>query len=253
MTAATTSPHWPGLPPDVNVILNDSYQATQLAVADSVRLRMPALLVGPSGSGKTFAVTMALQQQAVDWVKYRADHRPKGNALLESCLRLVGEPLPAQSRQRTQETLTHLLTAALMERPRVLWIDEAQNMSTESLRQLRHIIDTDGMPSTVLLSGESYTTKLLANNEKPLLSRCARRVGFQLLDPKTTLIPTLRAYHPVYANSQAKLIHRLDDLGAYGRFREYAKVLEAVSTHYPDRDRLDDTIVRTVAMMLWAR
>ena len=246
------SPHWPGLPPDVAVILNDSYRATQLAVADSIRLCRPALVVGPSGTGKTFAVTMALQERGVEWSKYRADHRPRGNALLESCLQLIGEPLPSRSRYRTQETLTHLLTAALMERPRVLWIDEVQNMSVESLRQVRHIIDTDGMPSTVLLSGESSATALLASNEKPLLSRCARRVRFDLLDRNDTLVPTLRKYHPLYANSQARLIRQLDELGAYGRFREFAKVLEAVTTHYPAADQLDDKIVRTVAMMLWA-
>ena len=248
-----TSPHWPGLPSDAKVVVNDSYMATQLAVADSIRLSMPALIVGPSGSGKTFAVTIALPQRGVEWVKYRADHRPKGNALLESCLRLVGEPLPSQGRHRTQETLTHLLTAALIERPRVLWVDEVQNMSVESLRQLRHIIDTDGMRSTILLSGESSTTKLLSNNEKPLLSRCARRVRFHLFDPKETLVPTLRQYHPLFDNSPAKLIRQLDELGAYGRFREYAKVLEAVTAHYPNADRLDDRIVRTVGMMLWAR
>ena len=248
--STVTAPHWPGVPASATTVVTEHLRLTQLAIDQSSHLRQPALVVGPPGSGKTFAITLALNSLGPAWVRYRADHTPVGNALLLSCLQLLGEPVPQRVQDRTQENLSALLAQVLTDRPHVLWVDEAQNLSRKALRQLRHVVDTPGIQSTLVLSGEKSTIGLLRKHERPLLSRVARTVGFELLDPDTTLVPTLRAYHPLYAETQGRVLRSLDERRCRGSFREYAKVLEFVASTFPGAGRIEQEMLTPIRTAL---
>src|SRR5690606_31349553 len=105
--------HWPGLPDDIPTVVTDTLRLTRLALRHCTQLAQPALLYGRPGTGKPFAVTAALNELDVTWLRYAADHTPHGSALLLSLLELLEVPVPRRPADRTQEQLLKLLARRL--------------------------------------------------------------------------------------------------------------------------------------------
>jgi DNA transposition AAA+ family ATPase len=116
------------------------------------------------------------------------------------------------------------LCVLLAEHPRVVVVDEAQNLSKEGLSQLRYLHDRPDACWALLFVGASNCAQVLkAHPELP--SRVARWVHFQPLTDDE-LLQALRAFHPLLAEADARLLARVDETYAKRVFRRWARLTE---------------------------
>ena len=207
----------------------EGFQMVQLLLGGAVDLNNIAAVSGPAGSGKSFAVDHfvrthpAMRGREWHWL----DMPPKPTTK-EVTVRLMDAVGVRRRRGDTEYDLTELLVPALQGSQRVVVIDEAQNLQTTGLQQLRYLHDR-GRPSswTLLLVGSTVHTKLSKAQE--LASRVSAWVQFEPLTDRP-LLQALQSWHPVLRDLSPKLLLRIDDIFGRGNFRNWAQFLRALLT-----------------------
>src|SRR5918997_6831879 len=109
----------------------DALSLTRRAIADIVRRRAMGVVHGPAGTGKTFAVEEAITGLSAPWqaLSVTAPSRPTMRMVAAEIYReLTGSNV---TRRFGRIELTELLRAELAVTPRLLVVDEAQNLSGE--------------------------------------------------------------------------------------------------------------------------
>lgn len=221
--------HLPGLD-DAATVATRTFQKTQRLLAQTVSVNGIAAVSGPPGCGKTFAVDHFMRTHPLmrerRWHWLDMPPKPTTKEVTVRLLDALGEHRP---RSATEYELTELLAPALNEGHPVIVIDEAQNLKSDGLQQLRYLHDRgQGRSWTLALVGSTVNQAL--NGAAELGSRVSRWVTFTPLKGTEQLLPTLRDWHPVLSVLSPKLLLRVDEVYARGNFRLWAQFLQALLT-----------------------
>lgn len=215
--------HLPGLPV-VPTIATPGFRKTQTVAADAVELREIALIAGDPGLGKTFAVHHFVTHQPLPWLWLDMPPKPTPKEVVVRLLRAAAGA--CDSRPPVYE-LADELCAVLAEEPRVIVIDEAQNLDRDGLHQVRYLHDRVDADWGLLFVGGVGCEKVLASDPQ-LDDRIAGRVGFRPMSG-AALFEALDAYSPFFAQADRQLLLRVDETYAHGVFRRWARVLQVGS------------------------
>jgi len=218
------------------------------AVADLVETHAMGAFHGDAGLGKTFAVERAVEGLGGDWepVWLSFPARPT--------MRLIAiELLAAISGSHTQHDrfkITRLLKAELALAPRLIVVDEAQNLNRECIEFLRHLSEDPQRRGAILLVGGDGCWEVLSR-EPMLRSRVYRRVAFTPLTPREVL-RVIRAFHALYEGASDELIRFIDNYCGHGNLRNWASfTLSALDLCAElKRDRLDEQLARNAFALL---
>ena len=233
-TPATLTPgegaggrHLPGLSTAATVATK-TFQQTQMLLGQAVRLNGIAAVSGKPGCGKTFAVDHFVRthpsMSGRTWHWLDMPPKPTTKEVTVRLLDALGERRP---RGATEYELTELLDPALIRLSPVVVIDEAQNLKTDGLQQLRYLHDRgQGRSWALLLVGS--TVKEALNGAAELGSRVSRWVTFTPLSDRAQLLQALRGWHPVFEATSADLLLRVDAVYAQGNFRLWAQFLQTL-------------------------
>lgn len=219
--------HLPGLD-DATTVPTRTFQMAQLLLGQTANLNGIAAVSGPPGCGKTFAVDHfvrthpAMRNRSWHWL----DMPPKPTTK-EVTVRLLDALGQRRPRGATEYELTELLAPALQASAPVVVVDEAQNLKTDGLQQLRYLHDRGGGRSwTLLLVGSTVNQSLAGAAE--LGSRVSSWLTFAPLNGTEQLLRTLHSWHPLLVDTPAELLLRVDEFYARGNFRLWAQFLRAL-------------------------
>jgi DNA transposition AAA+ family ATPase len=223
-------------------------QTRYFALAQTVAqmaLRQYALagFFGEPGTGKTHAMRHFCAHCDVETVYVTASPSPQAKEIYEEILLgTVGEVRPGSARE-----LRRLCAEVLSERPRVLVVDECQNLSALWHQQLRSLHDYPNARFALLLSGGVNAERTLQRDPQ-LWSRVKLRVEFARLEG-AELLECLSKLHPALANTDPDLLGDIDLKDCRGNLRNWVSVLELALPMLPGSrhpDRLTPKEVRAV-------
>lgn len=237
--------HLPGLDA-ASTVPTQTFRKAQLLLGDTVRLNGIAAVSGPPGCGKTFAVDHFVRTHPVmqgrQWHWLDMPPQPTTKEVTVRLLDAVGEQRPLRA---TEYELTELLAPALISLRPVVVVDEAQNLKTNGLQQLRYLHDRgQGRSWTLLLVGSTVNRSLAGAAE--LGSRVSSWLAFVPLTGTEPLLRALHAWHPLLAATPAELLLRVDAFYARGNFRLWAQFLRALLSlleHRPAGTVPDDHLI----------
>ncbi|MDR7276002.1 ATP-binding protein [Catenuloplanes atrovinosus] len=211
-------------PPGARQISTEQFQRAQQIVAYTARHEAVSVIYGDTGLGKTYAMRrgarkllearargdrteVTLTQFPMDWTRLQI-----AKTLLKS---ITGEDFVGNNGKATNRLLD-VLTAT----PRLLIVDEAQQLNEKSIEFLRFLHDHDETRFGLLFVGGNGCWRVLSS--KPMLrSRISQRQEFKALLPVE--VPSLmRAYHPLYRDADDDLITYVDESYANGQWRSWA-------------------------------
>lgn len=230
-TTVTPARHWVGLH-GVAEIPTPQFKRAQAQLRRVVSIGGIAAISGRPGSGKTFSVDYFLHRDPVMAGKPFLWIEPSVNATTKALAIILCRELDVKVSNRDSEFIVvEELMPALRESNAVIAVDEAQRLSTGCLQQLRYFHDRcfptrPGDPSgwTLLLSGSSVDRSLGSAAE--LASRVAAWVRFDKMESKE-LLQALRAWHPLLAQMDPRLLLLIDQQRCQGVWRDWAQFLAA--------------------------
>lgn len=153
----------------------DALLLTSRAVRDVARHRALGVVHGAAGLGKTFAVERALASLDPEWspIWLAFPVRPTMRLIaLELLAAITGADEPGDRFHLARRIKAELATA-----PRLVIVDEAQNLNRECIEFLRHLgEDPHRQGATLLVGGDGCWDVL--SREPMLRSRVFRRVLF---------------------------------------------------------------------------
>lgn len=208
---------------DAAVVATTAFRKTQVLCRQTADLREIGLVSGEPGLGKSFAVGEFARGCGLDTVWLQLPPRPTPK---EITVRLLDQLVGAGDTRDVLYDLTEELVAALAT-PRLVVLDEAQNLNTVGLNQVRYLHDRPETDFAMLLVGGAGCEDTIRRDPQ-LDSRVARRVRFAPL-VGDELTDALRAFHPLLAASDAALLHELDERYARGVFRRWARIVQVAA------------------------
>ena len=234
--------------PGASTVQTDALALTTRAVADIARHRALGVIHGPAGLGKTFAVEQAVDQLGGEWAPLwlAFPSRPTMRLVASELLAAITGSHNGLDRFK----ITRLLKAELAGAPRLVVVDEAQNLNRECIEFLRHLNEDPARRGAILLVGGDGCWEVLSR-EPMLRSRVFRRVVFTPL-PAVEVVRVIRGYHPLYSDIPAELIRFVDDYCGHGNFRNWATFTLTALDLCTDlgRDRLDEQVARNAFALL---
>lgn len=229
-------------------VVTDALSLTRRAVTDIVARRALGVVHGAAGLGKTFAVDEAIRGLGPDWVAtwLAFPSRPTMRLIAGELLSALG----GAHQERDRFKMTRLLRAELAVRPRLIVVDEAQNLNRECIEFLRHLGEDHERRCAILLVGGDGCWEVLSR-EPMLRSRVFRRIVFTPL-PADQVPSVMRRYHPLYRDAEDALLAFVDAYCGHGNFRNWASftltAYELCRQH--ERDRLDEQVARNAFALL---
>jgi DNA transposition AAA+ family ATPase len=235
--------------PGVNPIPTIAYRKLHAVAPDVVERRGILAVSGEPGAGKTYATTQFTASSSVPhvWLEFR--ERPSGKEVVVRLLRAIAggcdHTLP-------EYLLIDELCEHLSARQRIVVIDEAQNLKQHGLEQLRYIHGRRNADFALVLVG--WNVNDILKSSKALHSRVSRHVHFEELTG-VALTTALQSYHPLLANTDPRLLTKLDERLCHGNLREWAKLLDAAIDVAAKRrtDRVTIEVAKIVVSLLTAR
>jgi DNA transposition AAA+ family ATPase len=242
-----TARHFLDLPGAVTV-QTDALALTTRAVADIARHRGLGVVHGPAGLGKTFAVEKAVEGLGEEWAPLWLSFPSRPTMRLVACELLAA--ITGSHPRLDRFKITRLLKAELALAPRLVVVDEAQNLNRECIEFLRHLSEDPHRRGAILLVGGDGCWEVLSR-EPMLRSRVFRRVVFA---PRSSaeVVRVIGGYHPLYEDVADELIRFVDDYCGHGNFRNWASfTLTALDLCAElGRDRLDEQLARNAFALL---
>lgn len=195
-----------------------SFALAQELVREAANSRSMVVVHGPAGSGKTYATEAAVEQlggEDTHWVVFPS--RATQKRVVKQLLRTVtGMPHEADRYELIDRAIE-----VLSERPRLLVIDEAQELSWDAIELLRHLWDEPSTEFGLVLAGADGCWELISKYG-PLESRIHRRVAFSGLS-RGEVLELMPNYHPLYARTPPEVIAFVEDNFAHGNLRAWAR------------------------------
>jgi Cdc6-like AAA superfamily ATPase len=215
------------LPKGACCVVTEPYELTQVVLSGELEAMMndpefPALVLitGPVGTGKTYAVT-SWCKSVVDRAKTifaKCDPSAKGYEIIRVLLRQA-----KLSDQGTGAQLMDRLIEWLRNRVVIVVLDDANVLTSQSLRHLRRLIDEDDMKFVLVMIGTDFS---LAKQVAPEIP--SRRTGAVSFGPLkgAGLVKALKAYHELLRNTDAELLKRIDKQHCHGEWRAWRSILK---------------------------
>ena len=203
--------------PDANTVATGPFKLTARIVRDVVNHLAMGAIYGDAGLGKTYATESAVQRHPdieSRWFTFEDQTTPRdvANTLLDV---ITGVP-----HSGTRYRMTRELVEVLAEKPRLVVIDEAQNLNKRCIEHLRYLHDQSRTTFGLLFVGGNACWDVLSRYPM-LLSRIWRRVEFERLDDKK-VIAMMPRFHPILAQADPELLLFIDDHAGHGVFRNWA-------------------------------
>jgi DNA transposition AAA+ family ATPase len=203
--------------PDANTVPTGPFKLTARVVRDVVNHLAMGAIYGDAGSGKTYATEAGVERHPdVEswWFTFEDQTTPRdvANTLLDA---VTGVP-----HEGTRYRMTRDLVEVMAEKPRLLIIDEAQNLNKRCIEHLRHLHDQPLTTFGLLFVGGNECWNVLSRYPM-LLSRIWRRVEFERLDDQQ-VVAIMPRFHPVLAEARPELLLFIDDHMGHGIFRNWA-------------------------------
>lgn len=226
----------------------DALLLTRRAIRDVARHRALGVVHGAAGLGKTFAVERALASLDPGWspIWLAFPVRPTMRLIAQELLTAItGADEPGDRFHLARRIKAELATA-----PRLVIVDEAQNLNRECIEFLRHLgEDPHRQGATLLVGGDGCWDVL--SREPMLRSRVFRRVLFTPLrgDEVVRVIP---GYHAIYEHAGDELIRFIDHYCGHGNFRNWAAFTLSAADLCAEvgRAALDEQIARNTFALL---
>jgi type II secretory pathway predicted ATPase ExeA len=234
--------------PDASTVETDTLALTARAVSDTARHRALGVIHGPAGLGKTFAVERAVEALAGEWEPLWLSFPSRPT------MRLIAADLLAAICGAHSHTdrfkITRLLKTELAVSPRLIVVDEAQNLNRECIEFLRHLGEDPKRRGGMLLIGGDGCWEVLSR-EPMLRSRVFRRVVFAPLTGNE-VVSVIGRYHRIYQGVDHALIRFVDDYCGHGNFRNWASFTLTAVDLCADlgRPRLDEQVARNAFALL---
>jgi hypothetical protein len=203
---------------DATTVPTSGFRLAEEAINVSVERRAMVVVHGDAGTGKTFAVEHAmlgLEDIETQWLKFPSRSTQKrvvGQLLKE----LTGVAHGGDRYDMIDEALE-----VLAEKPRLIIVDEAQELSWEALELLRHLHDDRATQFGLALVGANGCWERISKYP-PLESRVLRRVPFVSLS-RGDILRFIPGFHPIYENTAEDVIGFVDHNFAKGNLRKWAR------------------------------
>jgi type II secretory pathway predicted ATPase ExeA len=222
-------------------IANQQLLLTRRAIADLVELHAMGVVHGPAGTGKSFAVDAILERDPAIRPCLTTFENYPTIRLVASTLMTTVVGVDHQARNRFQAT--PVLVEALGNGPRLLVIDEAQQLNGNCIEYLRYLHDHRRTRFGLLLVGGDGCWEVLSR-EPMLRSRVYRRIAFRPMTSRE--VPdVIRRWHRLYRDQDPELLGFVDDAFAHGLFRNWVHFTQSFQQVFP-RARLDEDKARAV-------
>lgn len=211
-----------------------------------VRRRAISLFYGEPGFGKSIAAAAVVQSMA------------DGDGLV---IKLTTEPNPRVVANAIQDKLTGVehddtrwdaaraIKRELRQRPRLIVIDEAQNLDYKSVEWLRWLHEEIPGRLTLLLVGGPQLRACLRRSPQ-LVRRIFQPSAFRAL-PSASVTATIRSFHPIYHEADEALISDIDRRHCHGNFGHWAQL--SITAYEMCRDQGEPTITRPMAEIAMRR
>lgn len=216
---------------DAREVSTGSFELIRYNVAEGIELGEICLISGPAGVGKTFAVRSALHSlgpnggidPSTQLRELRLRSSPSPKIIAERLSRAVmGEHL----RLPTERDYTDRLLEAL-EMPTVIFVDEAQFLTSVGMHYLRFLFDEQATRLSLVLAGGPGVYRHISSDDM-LRSRIGSHVPLERLTPDE-VIEYIPGLHPMLESAPSDLIQVLDSEFAHGNFRAWVKVVKKAS------------------------
>lgn len=238
--------HLPGLPSGLPAVNTVAFRKTQMVARQAAADGSIAAFTGKAGLGKTFSVDHAVRSLDLGWVWVQIGPAPTPKEVTLRLLKALVGGFPAGALYE----LTDELVGVLVDEPRVVVIDDAQNLNKRGLEQVRYLHDLGCGAFPLFLVGGEQCAETLASDPQ-LADRVGAWMKFKPLSGKE-LHATLASYHPFYARSDRGLLDEVDSRYARGRFRRWAAFLKTALrlADNADTDRLTPTVIKAALSVL---
>lgn len=239
--------HLSGLPEDVLTLQTNGFRRTQHAARSAVADGEIAVFTGRAGLGKTFAVDHAVRSFDMPWIWVQVGPNPTSKEVTSLLLKAVY----GSFQTAPQYELTDMLVEELVSEPRIVVLDDAQNLSRDGLHQIRLVHDMGRSAFPLFFVGGEGCADLLASDPQ-LADRVGGWVRFNPI-PDDKVVPLLCEYHPFFEASDPDLLTKVNDTYAKGVLRRWARLLKtamplAANTKNPEKLTLP--VVQAVLAML---
>lgn len=204
------------------------------------------VLWGDSGHGKTIAGRAAFEGLAVErrcWIKLTT--RPNPRVITNTILHKLTGVEHDETRWESARTLGRELARG----PVVIFVDEAQNLSIETIEFLRWLHEEHPGRFALVLIGGVHLHGRLARSPQ-LMRRVFQPTRFSAMDPKR-IDSYVRIFHPIYESADSSLIARIDEQHCDGNFGFWARF--TASAYDLCRERNVATITPEIAKLVIAR
>ncbi|MGN9846529.1 AAA family ATPase [Nonomuraea sp. H19] len=195
-----------------DVVATEALQMTYANLKMALEERAMACMYGDSGLGKTAMVNAALRYLAPEETVHMSDCRPR--RMRDGLFDALGLQRP---RPRNSRECDNLLKTTLAERSRVVVCDNADWLPADCFEWWCHLWDDRHTETAIVFVGRADCFEVLAREP-------ARILLWQEFK-RMTLAEVLRvipAYHPIWADADAKVIKLADRRIAHGNWRVWA-------------------------------
>lgn len=219
---------------DVPVLETVGFRTAQHVARWAVADGEIAVFTGKAGLGKTFAVDHAVRSFDMPWIWVQVRPNPTPKEVTSLLLKKVYGSFQTAE----QYVLTDMLVDELVSEPRIVVVDEAQNLSRDGLNQIRAVHDIGRSTFPLFFVGGEGCADFLASDPQ-LADRVGGWVRFNPI-PDDKVVPLLCEYHPFFAASDPDLLLDVNHAYARGVLRRWARLLKtslplAANTDTPDR------------------
>jgi DNA transposition AAA+ family ATPase len=207
---------------DAKTLTTAGFGLSQRCVSDCVNDLAMGVVYGPAGVGKTFAVEYASENAKISPHWFTFTKQPALTHMVKAMLeKLTGIPHRGERFKLTSD-----LVEVLAERPRLIVVDEAQQLNANALDYLRYLHDEPDTQFALMFVGGNGCWKTLSRHPM-LLSRVYRQVRISALDDEEvmSLIPK---YHPIHAHVSLETLLEVNENFASGNFRRWASFTQTV-------------------------
>lgn len=230
--------HLSGLPDDVPALKTVGFRTAQYVARGAVADGEIAAFTGRAGLGKTFAVDYAVRSFDMPWIWVQVGPSPRPKEVTARLLKAVY----GSFQKGTLYEMTDMLVDELVAEPRIVVVDDSQNLDKDGLDQIRLIHDMGAAAFPLFFVGGEGCAQLLASDPQ-LADRVGGWVRFNPI-PDDDVVPLLCEYHPFFEATDPDLLVQVNDSYAKGVLRRWARVLKvtlplAANTATPDRLTLE--------------
>ena len=231
------------LPEGAAIVQTLPFIATHRLLPDLLDRRSAVEISGEPGTGKTCAVDEYFARVDVDLEKIHLAGRTTGYGFLRRLVRgLGGKPEPGDDAEELMVKLREVTKGRRI----YVYVDEADLLNVQSLRQIRFIRDQRDIHIAWVLVGSNFERAYKVCPE--LRSRIPFRVCFDLPEGEEWL-SQLAGYHPFLASADPALLLKIDREHCHGNWRVWSETLITL-LDYAERQGMTTLTARLASQVL---